>query len=225
MLDYLSAAATCATHLSRLGAELVLWSSEEFGFCEVADAWASGSSIMPQKKNPDAAELLRAKAPRVVAHLTGLHGVMHGLPLTYNKDLQEDKEHLFDAVDTLELALAAATGMLERDPLRPRAPGRGRRRRADRRHRRRRPARAPRRAVPPVARDRRRARARDARRRQVAVASCHREELARHSPELDDEFYALLSQRAWLESKVSEGGTALPRVREQLARARAELGG
>ena len=112
VLDYLSAAATCATHLSRLGAELVLWSSDEFGFCEVADAWASGSSIMPQKKNPDAAELLRAKAPRVVAHLTGLHGVMHGLPLTYNKDLQEDKEHLFDAVDTLELALAAATGML-----------------------------------------------------------------------------------------------------------------
>ena len=67
---------------------------------------------MPQKKNPDAAELLRAKAPRIVAHLSGLHGVMHGLPLTYNKDLQEDKEHLFDAVDTLELALAAATGML-----------------------------------------------------------------------------------------------------------------
>ena len=112
VLDYLGAAAICATHLSRLGAELVLWSSDEFGFAEVADAWASGSSIMPQKKNPDAAELLRAKAPRIVAHLTGLHGVMHGLPLTYNKDLQEDKEHLFDAVDTLELSLAAATGML-----------------------------------------------------------------------------------------------------------------
>src|SRR3954463_12718958 len=113
VLDYLAAAATCATHLSRLGGELVLWSSEEFGFCEVADAWASGSSIMPQKKNPDAAELLRAKAPRVTAHLVGLHGVMHGLPLTYNKDLQEDKEGLFDVVDTLELCLAAATGMLE----------------------------------------------------------------------------------------------------------------
>src|SRR5205807_9630605 len=105
-------AATCATHLSRLGAEVVLWSSEEFGFCEVADAWASGSSIMPQKKNPDAAELLRAKAPRIVGHLAALHGVMHGLPLTYNKDMQEDKEHLFDAADTLELTLAAARGML-----------------------------------------------------------------------------------------------------------------
>src|SRR5918998_132719 len=77
VLDYLAAAATCATHLSQLGAEVVLWSSEEFAFCEVSDAWASGSSIMPQKKNPDAAELLRAKAPRVVAHLAALHGVMH----------------------------------------------------------------------------------------------------------------------------------------------------
>ncbi|MBA2566964.1 MAG: argininosuccinate lyase [Thermoleophilaceae bacterium] len=113
VLDYLGAAATCATHLSQLGAEIVLWSSEEFGFCEVADAFASGSSIMPQKKNPDAAELLRAKAPRVAAHLVALHGVLHGLPLTYNKDLQEDKEHLFDAVDTLELCLAAASGMVE----------------------------------------------------------------------------------------------------------------
>ena len=112
-LDYLAAAATAATHLSRLGAELVLWSSEEFGFCELADAWTSGSSIMPQKKNPDAAELLRAKAPRVVAHLAALHGVMHGLPLTYNKDMQEDKEHLFDTADTLALSLAAARGMLE----------------------------------------------------------------------------------------------------------------
>src|SRR5918912_810486 len=112
VLDYLSAAATCATHLSRLGAELVLWSTDEFGFVELPDAWSSGSSIMPQKKNPDAAELLRAKAPRIVAHLQALHGVMHALPLTYNKDLQEDKEHLFDAVDTLRLCLAAARGMI-----------------------------------------------------------------------------------------------------------------
>ena len=112
VLDYLSAAATCATHLSQLGAEIVLWSSEEFGFAQVADEWASGSSLMPQKRNPDAAELLRAKAPRISAHLVALHGVLQGLPLTYNKDMQEDKEHLFDAVDTLELCLAAATEML-----------------------------------------------------------------------------------------------------------------
>ena len=90
----------------------MLWSSSEFGFVELSDSWSSSSSLMPQKKNPDAAELLRAKAPRVVAHLSALHGVIHALPLAYNKDLQEDKEHLFDTSDTLELCLAAARGML-----------------------------------------------------------------------------------------------------------------
>src|SRR3954469_15217928 len=112
VLDYLSAASICAMHLSRLGAEIVLWSSQEFGFCELSDSFASGSSIMPQKKNPDAAELLRGKAPRVAADLQSLLGTMHALPLAYSKDLQEDKEPLFDATDNLELCLAAATGML-----------------------------------------------------------------------------------------------------------------
>jgi argininosuccinate lyase len=111
-LDYLYAASACAMHLSRLGAEIVLWSSEEFGLCEPADSFASGSSIMPQKKNPDAAELLRAKAPRVAADLAALLGTMHALPLAYSKDLQEDKEPLFDAADTIELCLEAATRML-----------------------------------------------------------------------------------------------------------------
>ena len=111
-LDYLSAAAICAMHLSRLGGEIVLWSSQEFGFVELPDSFASGSSIMPQKKNPDAAELLRGKAPRVAASLQSLLGTMHALPLAYSKDLQEDKEPLFDAVDNLELCLAAATGMM-----------------------------------------------------------------------------------------------------------------
>jgi argininosuccinate lyase len=112
-LDYLHAAAVCAMHLSRLGAEIVLWSSQEFGFCEPADSFASGSSIMPQKKNPDAAELLRGKAPRVAADLAGLLGTMHALPLAYSKDLQEDKEPVFDAADTLELCLQAANRLLE----------------------------------------------------------------------------------------------------------------
>src|SRR3954447_14203581 len=111
-LDYLSAAAICAMHLSRLGGEIVLWSTQEFGFVELPDSFASGSSIMPQKKNPDAAELLRGKAPRVAASFQSLLGTMHALPLAYSKDLQEDKEPLFDAVDNLELCLAAATGML-----------------------------------------------------------------------------------------------------------------
>ncbi len=111
-LDYLFAASVCATHLSRLGSEIVIWSSQEFGFCEPAESFASGSSIMPQKKNPDAAELLRAKAPRVYASLSTLVGVLHALPLAYSKDLQEDKEALFGAVDTLELALTVAEKLL-----------------------------------------------------------------------------------------------------------------
>jgi argininosuccinate lyase len=111
-LDYMYAASVCAMHLSRLGGEIVLWSSQEFGFCEPSDSFASGSSIMPQKKNPDAAELLRGKAPRVASSLMSLLGTMHGLPLAYSKDMQEDKEPLFDAADNLELCLEAATPML-----------------------------------------------------------------------------------------------------------------
>jgi argininosuccinate lyase len=224
VLDYLAAAATCATHLSRLGAEIVLWSSEEFGFCEVADAWASGSSIMPQKKNPDAAELLRAKAPRVTAHLVGLHGVLHGLPLTYNKDLQEDKEHLFDCVDTLDLTLAAARGMLtgiafRRERLAAAAADEmiAATDVADLLVRRGVPFRQAHGIVAGLVRETLEA--------GRSLSELTREQLARHSPELDDEFYALLEQRSWLESKVSEGGTALPRVREQLAHARAALDG
>ena len=123
VLDYLGAAAVCATHLSQLGAEIVLWSTEEFGFCEVDDAFSSGSSLMPQKKNPDAAELLRAKAPRVVSRLVRVHGALHGLPLTYNKDLQEDKEPLFDAIDTVELWSPRGQRDARRDRVRPRADG------------------------------------------------------------------------------------------------------
>jgi argininosuccinate lyase len=90
VLDYLSAASTCAMHLSRLGSEIVIWSSSEFGFCELDESFSSGSSIMPQKKNPDSAELLRAKAPRVAGDYLALLGTMHALPLTYGKDMQED---------------------------------------------------------------------------------------------------------------------------------------
>jgi argininosuccinate lyase len=224
VLDYLAAAATCATHLSRLGAEIVLWSSDEFGFCEVSDAWASGSSIMPQKKNPDAAELLRAKAPRVAAHLVALHGVLHGLPLTYNKDMQEDKEHLFDAADTLDLCLQAAAGMLAGLSFdRERLAGAAADEMiaavdvADMLVRRGVPFRQSHGIVAGLVRE-----AVDSGR---TLSQLTPEELARHSEALDDEFYAVLAQHAWLESKVSEGGTALNRVREQLAHARAELDG
>ncbi|HEX3801278.1 MAG TPA: argininosuccinate lyase [Solirubrobacteraceae bacterium] len=223
VLDFLAAATTCATHLSRLGAEIVLWSSEEFGFCEVSDAWASGSSIMPQKKNPDAAELLRAKAPRVTGHLTAMYGVMHGLPLTYNKDMQEDKEHLFDAVDTLELVLAAAQGMLSTITFRRERLGDASGDEflaatdvADYLVKRGMPFRRSHGVVAGLVR--------------LAVSSGRTlseltpEELQAASPLLDAEgFYALLAEGAWLESKVSRGGTGSSAVNEQLEQVRRAL--
>jgi argininosuccinate lyase len=222
VLDYLAAASTCGTHLSRLGAEIVLWSSSEFGFAEVSDAWASGSSIMPQKKNPDAAELLRAKAPRVVARLAALHGVLHGLPLTYNKDMQEDKEHLFDACDTLELCLAAATGMIEgiafdRERLADAASDEfpAATDVADLLVRRGLPFRECHGVVAALVK-----RAVDSGR---TLSELRPEELAEHSELLDEEYYRVLAGESWLESKDSEGGTSLRRVREQLDRARALL--
>jgi argininosuccinate lyase len=111
-LDYLASAAICAVHLSRLAEELVLWSTPQFGFVRMAEDFTSGSSIMPQKRNPDAAELVRGKSGRVLGHLQALLVTMKGLPLAYSKDMQEDKEGVFDAVDTLELCLEATTAML-----------------------------------------------------------------------------------------------------------------
>jgi argininosuccinate lyase len=222
VLDYLAAAATCATHLSQLGAEIVLWSTQEFGFCEVADAFSSGSSLMPQKKNPDAAELLRAKAPRVAGHLVTLHGVLHGLPLTYNKDLQEDKEPLFDAIDTVELCLRVAADMLESIEF-------NRERMADAASdefiaatdvadllvRRGVPFREAHGIVGGVVRA--------AVERGKKLSELTEEELNELAPQLDGQFYELLDQASWLESKVSDGGTAMARVRDQLAQARQVL--
>jgi len=111
-LEFLSVAAICATHLSRLAEEIVIWSTPQFGFVRLSDQFSTGSSIMPQKKNPDAAELVRAKTGRVNGHLIGLLTVMKGLPLTYSKDMQEDKEAVFDTAETLDLMLAAMTGMV-----------------------------------------------------------------------------------------------------------------
>ncbi len=110
--EFLAASALAASHLSRLGEEIVLWASPGFGFVRLSDAFTTGSSIMPQKRNPDAAELMRAKAGRILGALTALLAVMKGLPLAYGKDLQEDKEPVFDTADTLALCLAAAAGMI-----------------------------------------------------------------------------------------------------------------
>jgi argininosuccinate lyase len=115
--DFVAEALFVATmtqlHLSRIGEEIVMWSSEEFGFIRLADAYSTGSSMLPQKKNPDIAELARGKAGRLIGDLTGLLATLKGLPLAYNRDLQEDKEPLFDAMDTCALSLAALTGLLD----------------------------------------------------------------------------------------------------------------
>lgn len=112
VLETLSAASVCAMHLSRLAEEIVLWATPQFGFVKLSDKFSTGSSIMPQKRNPDAAELVRGKAGRVFGALQGLLTMMKGLPLTYSKDMQEDKEGTFDAVQTLSLCLAASAGMV-----------------------------------------------------------------------------------------------------------------
>ncbi len=111
-LETLSAIAICATHLSRFAEEIVLWTGPFFGFLKLSDKFSTGSSIMPQKRNPDAAELVRGKTGRVIGDLSSLLVVMKGLPLAYSKDMQEDKEGVFDAVQTLSLCLAAVTGMV-----------------------------------------------------------------------------------------------------------------
>jgi argininosuccinate lyase len=181
---------------------------------------------MPQKKNPDAAELLRGKAPRVVGHLSALHGVIHALPLTYNKDLQEDKEHLFDAVDTLGLTLAAAAGMIEgarfdRERMRDAASDEmiAATDIADLLVRLGMPFRESHGVVAGLVRT-----ALDAGKPLSELSPGELELLSPLLSEHFDEFQEVLSQGSWLESKISEGGTSLARVREQLELAHAELG-
>ncbi|MEL6503530.1 MAG: argininosuccinate lyase [Pseudomonadota bacterium] len=111
-LEFLAAASICATHLSRLAEEIVLWSTPQFAFIRLSDKFSTGSSIMPQKRNPDAAELVRGKVGRINGSLIGMLTVLKGLPLTYSKDMQEDKEGVFDGAETLELCLAAMAGMV-----------------------------------------------------------------------------------------------------------------
>jgi argininosuccinate lyase len=222
VLDYLSAASICSMHLSRLGAELVLWSSEEFSFCEVGEDFSSGSSIMPQKKNPDAAELLRAKAPRVYSSFLTLAGVMHGLPLAYSKDLQEDKEALFDAADNLELCLEAADRMLRglrfnRARLAEAASDEfpAATDVADLLVRKGMPFREAHGVVGGLVRD--------ALEQGKTLSELTPDDLRRHSELLDDSYYEVLASDSWLETKRSAGGTASARLAEQLEGARASL--
>jgi argininosuccinate lyase len=222
VLDYLSAASICAMHLSRMGAEIVLWASEEFSFCDVAEDFSSGSSIMPQKKNPDAAELLRAKAPRITSSFLSVAGVMHALPLAYSKDLQEDKEPLFDAADNLELCLAAAERMLralrfDRERLAGAAADEflAATEVADLLVSRGMPFREAHGVVGGLVRE--------ALERGVALSELDPDEVRRHSELLDDSYYELLRSGPWLDSKRSAGGTGPARVAEQIDAARAAL--
>jgi argininosuccinate lyase len=224
VLDYLAAASECAIHLSRLGAEIVLWSSSEFGFCELDESFSSGSSIMPQKKNPDSAELLRAKSPRVAADYAALAGVMHGLPLTYAKDMQEDKEPLFDAIDTVEPCLETAEGMLagirfDRERLAEASADEmlAATEIADLLVRRGVPFREAHGIVGDLVRH--------ALEQGKALSELEAEQVRGFSEHLDEEYYEVLSGKSWLESKQIEGGTASARVAEQINAAREALRG
>jgi argininosuccinate lyase len=220
VLDYLAAASVCAMHLSRLGSEVVIWSSTEFGFCRLDESFSSGSSIMPQKVNPDSAELLRAKSPRVAADFATLIGVMHALPLTYGKDMQEDKEPLFDAIDTVEPCLEAAEGMLagiefDRERLEAASGDEmlAATEIADLLVRRGVPFREAHGIVGGLVRD--------AVERGKALSELTPEELRERSEHLDDAYYEVLKRGSWLESKRIAGGTGSAALAAQM-RAAAE---
>jgi argininosuccinate lyase len=222
VLDYLSAASACAMHLSRLGSEIVIWSSSEFAFCELDESFSSGSSIMPQKVNPDSAELLRAKAPRVTADYVALAGVMHALPLTYGKDMQEDKEPLFDAIDTVELCLDATEGMLagiefDRERLESASGDEmlAATEIADLLVHRGVPFREAHGIVGGLVRD--------AVEQGKRLSELTPDELSRSSEHLDDSYYEVLQRSSWLESKRIEGGTGSEALGDQIELARETL--
>jgi argininosuccinate lyase len=223
ILEYLHFAAAFGSHMSRLGAELVLWSTAEFGFVRLPDEFSGGSSIMPQKRNPDAAELLRAAAPRLAADQSGLLGVLHGLPLAYNTDLREDKRYLFDAVDCLDELVPVVGGLLRGVAYRTErmaaacesalmatdvadhlvAAGV--------------PFREAHHLVGALVRR--------AEERGVDVFALGDDDLAALSPRLGHGISALGDPVVSMRSKVSAGGSAPDRVREQLTLARARLAG
>jgi argininosuccinate lyase len=222
VLDYLSAASSCAMHLSRLGSEIVIWSSTEFGFCELDESFSSGSSIMPQKVNPDSAELLRAKSPRVAASYATLLGVMHALPLTYGKDMQEDKEPLFDAIDTVEACLDAAAGMLagisfDRARMEDASGDEmlAATEVADLLVRRGVPFREAHGVVGGLVRD--------AVEQGKTLSELSTEDLRKRSEHLDESYYEVLQRSSWLESKKIAGGTGSVPLAAQLGEARETL--
>lgn len=223
-LQYLAAATICALNLSRLAEEIVLWTTQEFGLAALPDSWTTGSSIMPQKRNPDGAELVRAKAAGFLARLQGLGSLLKGLPLAYNKDLQEDKLYLFASREELDLCLEAMTAMvsgLTFDPHRARQAAEGGYAQAtdvaDYLVEKGVPFREAHRVVGRLV---------------AALASQGRSfaqadlvELREFSSLFDDGYYAVVDLDRVINSKISPGGTAPPRVEEQLALARSVFEG
>jgi argininosuccinate lyase len=222
-LEALAAATICATHLSRLAEEIVLWTSPGFGFVALSDAFTTGSSIMPQKRNPDAAELVRAKVGRILGSFTALAVVMKGLPLAYGKDMQEDKAPTFEAFDALELSIAATSGMI-----------------ADLEPRRERMARAAAegfstatdmadwlvRVLGVPFREAHHVTGRAVARAEAlgcGLADLPLNELQALAPGFTDDIYSVLSVAASVASRSSYGGTAPAQVREQVARWKAKL--
>ncbi|MFA9201905.1 MAG: argininosuccinate lyase [Cypionkella sp.] len=223
-LDYLQAAAQCALHLSRLAEELVLWASQPFGFVRLPDALSTGSSIMPQKKNPDAAELVRGHTGRIVGCLTSLMVTMKGLPLAYSKDMQDDKPPVFEAHGLLALSIAAMTGMIAGSEFRAQrmreAAELGYATATDLADWLVREADMPFRAAHHVTG----AAVKLAEQRGVALDALPLADLRALAPQIDDRVFAALSVESSVAARASYGGTAPQRVSEQVAAARRALG-
>ena len=222
IIEFLAWAALLQVHLSRMAEDLITWSSAEFGFVELDDAYATGSSLMPQKKNPDSLELLRGKAGRLIGHLVALLTTVKGLPSTYNKDLQEDKEPLFDAMDTLELALPVAAGVIATLKVHPQRmaealdDGMLATDLADYLVHRGVPFRRSHHLVGQVVRR--------ALERGVPLQELPLEEFREVIEDFGEDVYQVFDFRRSVEARVSYGGTATQAVRQQLARARERLG-
>jgi argininosuccinate lyase len=219
-LDYLSAAAQCSLHLSRLAEELIVWASAAFGFVKLSDQFSTGSSIMPQKRNPDAAELVRGHSGRIIGALTSLMITMKGLPLAYSKDMQDDKEPVFEARDLLLLSLEALAGMVETVEFVPErmriAASQGFSTATDLADWLVREADVPFREAHHIT-----GRAvKAAEERGCALDALSIDDLKAIDPRIDERVFDVLSVEASVNSRTSYGGTAPVRVREQIARAR-----
>ncbi|HZV09934.1 MAG TPA: argininosuccinate lyase, partial [Novosphingobium sp.] len=223
-LDYLMAASQCALHLSRLAEEFIIWASQPFGFVTLPDSLSTGSSIMPQKKNPDAAELVRGHSGRIIGSLTSLMITMKGLPLAYSKDMQDDKPPVFEAAGLLTLCLAAMTGMVERTTFRTarmrQAAELGYATATDLADWLVRQANIPFREAHHITG----AAVKLAEKQGIALDQLRLEELQAIDPRITAAVYPALSVEASVASRASHGGTAPAEVEKRVAEARAALG-